>query len=594
MEAQTACMQCASDPSSYVRHATLCMGCATVSTSIFSDRSAGDGLIFQIYNGYFNDNVQWFSTVSSTNRGKTKKIEDINTGTNNILSVNGADSYSVQWIGFFKTSASGTWTFHTNSDDASYVWIGNNAVSSFTTANALINNGGLHPMRVVSGSISLESNTYYPIRIQFGENGGGDNCQFYWTPPGGTHTYNGASFFYSCPPDSTCNELVQYKNTFVDVHGFTVHRYQYNTTNSYNISFTQDTIADILLVGGGGSGLNGGGGAGAVIYYANYRFNASKTYSLAVGAGGSPTTIKDDLKVIFKAEAGGHAGQTGASGGGGACSSAAAGPNSTNIIAGLSGITLGYSGGNGSCLSATSGGGGGAGGPAFNQKGGSGVDGAWWTDSYHKFDNMFGHAYTSIAIDSHIAAGGEGCNTSPCSNPTSTTPGSGGPAGHAKNMGAAGLILLRYATCQPCPAGSYLSNEACVQCEAGKYSGWGKHKCTACPAGYTSNGSDTCEGPKTLTAAMLKVPIMHGWANISTTDFIGFQDGMLYWGLHPLIHARIWQGIGTIIAQSVGPTITSNQTNWLWTCSQQYKLQGTFFNQISQKQEPCPQDSYCP
>jgi phosphosulfolactate phosphohydrolase-like enzyme len=58
------------------------------------------------------------------------------------------------------------------------VWIGANAVTGFTTANATVNNGGAHGVVERSGTAALTAGVYYPIRIQFGEAGGGDVMTF--------------------------------------------------------------------------------------------------------------------------------------------------------------------------------------------------------------------------------------------------------------------------------------------------------------------------------------------------------------------------------------------------------------------------------
>ena len=63
------------------------------------------------------------------------------------------------------------------------MWVGSNAITGFTTANAIVNNGGTHAARERSGTISLTAGVYYPIRIQFGESGGGDIMTFYYSTP---------------------------------------------------------------------------------------------------------------------------------------------------------------------------------------------------------------------------------------------------------------------------------------------------------------------------------------------------------------------------------------------------------------------------
>jgi hypothetical protein len=52
------------------------------------------------------------------------------------------------------------------------MWIGNTAITGYTTGNALINNGGTHPSTTGTGIIAMTAGVYYPIRIQYGENTG--------------------------------------------------------------------------------------------------------------------------------------------------------------------------------------------------------------------------------------------------------------------------------------------------------------------------------------------------------------------------------------------------------------------------------------
>ena len=70
------------------------------------------------------------------------------------------------------------------------MWVGSNAITGFTTANAIVNNGGAHGNQERSGTISLTAGVYYPIRIQFGEAGGGDVMTFNYSTPTITKTTN--------------------------------------------------------------------------------------------------------------------------------------------------------------------------------------------------------------------------------------------------------------------------------------------------------------------------------------------------------------------------------------------------------------------
>ena len=155
-----------------------------------------NGLYGKRYFGYFgateegsNDNVNWFDTA--TLHGDVITLTVFNQFNSN------DDYYSWQWLGYFKASSTENYTFYTTSDDASYVWIGPNALAGFTTANANVNNGGLHgPDEVTSSPISLTAGVYYPIRIQFGENEGGDEISFSFSTPTIPQTTQGLGYYY--------------------------------------------------------------------------------------------------------------------------------------------------------------------------------------------------------------------------------------------------------------------------------------------------------------------------------------------------------------------------------------------------------------
>jgi hypothetical protein len=129
------------------------------------------GLYRTTYSGYFADNVNFFATATATaTTVQTAVIEDPIS--------EGGENFSMQWLGYFVPATTETYTFYLSSDDASYMWIGNNAVSGFSTSNATVNNGGLHGPVEFSGTAALTAGVYYPIRVQYGENSGGDVLTF--------------------------------------------------------------------------------------------------------------------------------------------------------------------------------------------------------------------------------------------------------------------------------------------------------------------------------------------------------------------------------------------------------------------------------
>jgi hypothetical protein len=133
----------------------------------------GVGLYRTIYNGYFNDTPTFFATASIISAGADITLA--------VDSVPGNTSY--QYLGYFKPTTSETYTFYTNSDDASWLWVGSNAKNGYTTSNAIVNNGTEHGSVEASGTINLIAGTYYPIRIQNGNNSGPGIMSTYFSTP---------------------------------------------------------------------------------------------------------------------------------------------------------------------------------------------------------------------------------------------------------------------------------------------------------------------------------------------------------------------------------------------------------------------------
>lgn len=140
------------------------------------------GLYKTTYSGYFADNVSFFATATPASVGGNPATSVQTTSIFEPATDDGSN-FSCQWLGYFKPTTSETYTFFTSSDDASYVWVGSNAVTGFTTANAVVNNGGLHGNAEKFGTIALTAGVYYPIRIQFGELNGGDVMTFNYSTP---------------------------------------------------------------------------------------------------------------------------------------------------------------------------------------------------------------------------------------------------------------------------------------------------------------------------------------------------------------------------------------------------------------------------
>jgi hypothetical protein len=156
------------------------------------------GIFKTTYAGYHNENPAFFATATPTAFGSNPATSVQTTSITEPSSDDGSN-FSCQWLGYFKATTTETYTFFLSSDDGSYLWIGANALSGFTTANANINNGGAHGTQEVSNTFSLVAGNYYPIRIQFGEIGGGDVMTFSYSSPTITKTTNVSGLVFYNP-----------------------------------------------------------------------------------------------------------------------------------------------------------------------------------------------------------------------------------------------------------------------------------------------------------------------------------------------------------------------------------------------------------
>jgi hypothetical protein len=138
-----------------------------------------DGLYGKRYNGYYPDNggVTAFQTLPrSTDNYSPHGDEEATVDFYNFSSSpNGSlyDNYSWQWTGYFKAPYTDDFVFRiANVDDSVDLWVGDNAISGFTSENRIV--GGLYNADNTSDPIHMIGGQYYPVRLQFGEANGAD------------------------------------------------------------------------------------------------------------------------------------------------------------------------------------------------------------------------------------------------------------------------------------------------------------------------------------------------------------------------------------------------------------------------------------
>ncbi|MEZ0485807.1 PA14 domain-containing protein [Fibrella aquatica] len=123
------------------------------------------GLDFSYYEGDWTS-LPDFNALTPIKSGTTSQVD--------LTQRNRDDSFALQFRGFVNVPTDGVYTFYTNSDDGSKLFIGTNEV---------VNNDGGHPEQERSGTIGLKAGRH-AITIPYFEGGGGQALSVSYSGPG--------------------------------------------------------------------------------------------------------------------------------------------------------------------------------------------------------------------------------------------------------------------------------------------------------------------------------------------------------------------------------------------------------------------------
>lgn len=135
------------------------------------------GFKWYYYEGSYFSEPSSFNNETPTKTGTgVTDFSSKHKATGEYLPNNGSKSnYAVRWQGRFVPKETGTHKFWTESDDMSYLYVGNTKV---------IDNGGLHGMIKKDGTFNMTKGRNYLIEIFFSEKGGGDEMKVWFKGPG--------------------------------------------------------------------------------------------------------------------------------------------------------------------------------------------------------------------------------------------------------------------------------------------------------------------------------------------------------------------------------------------------------------------------
>jgi hypothetical protein len=130
--------------------------------------------------GLFGQYYEWSGTPPEEPWGvpvleRLDPTVDFNWGTGSPDPSISANNFAVRWSGEVVIPITGTYTFHTQSDDGIRLWVNN---------EQLIDNWTDHGNAHDDGTIELMGGQRYPIKLEFYENGGDALCELSWEGPG--------------------------------------------------------------------------------------------------------------------------------------------------------------------------------------------------------------------------------------------------------------------------------------------------------------------------------------------------------------------------------------------------------------------------
>ena len=163
-----------------------------MSVTVGQRKRLRSGLFGRYFNTYFSDNMNNLS--NPTNTDVQEALSSYSVGTTDTWLFRGY---------FLADTTSSSWRFRTNSDDASYVWIGANSEpvdTSLDPDDAIVDNGNVHSARTrTSGQVTLTAGVYYPFAVVIGNNNGPGTLTLEWQVDGGSWSSAGAGYLFYNP-----------------------------------------------------------------------------------------------------------------------------------------------------------------------------------------------------------------------------------------------------------------------------------------------------------------------------------------------------------------------------------------------------------
>lgn len=155
---------------------TFLLSAVLISTFLFSaEDEYRPGLIGEYF--AIGAELMDFPNIAAEKKANVIKVDPIVNIPHADQGFNGTDltdQFYIRWTGAIKIEKDGKYTFITESDDGSRLFI---------DGKAIVENGGQHGMIEKSGEVELKAG-FHELKLEFFEDGGGAGCILKWQPAG--------------------------------------------------------------------------------------------------------------------------------------------------------------------------------------------------------------------------------------------------------------------------------------------------------------------------------------------------------------------------------------------------------------------------
>lgn len=155
-----------------MRRACLLPCLATLLCSALGAAEMIPGLVGEYYSR--PDGIEDFPTISADTKPVIKRADktvNFDVGEEALPGTQLTDRIYIRWTGVVRIAAAGKYTFYTDSDDGSRLFIDGKQV---------VDNNGLHGMEEKSGEVQLTPGDH-TLKLEYFENDGGAGCRLSWS-----------------------------------------------------------------------------------------------------------------------------------------------------------------------------------------------------------------------------------------------------------------------------------------------------------------------------------------------------------------------------------------------------------------------------